>query len=61
MSRIERRLARLAEEEQRLHTELVERAAEHAAVLGLDTRLRALIDERDDLELAWLTAAETAG
>ncbi|MEO7236596.1 MAG: ABC-F family ATP-binding cassette domain-containing protein [Lapillicoccus sp.] len=61
MSRIERRLARLAQEEQRLHTELVERAAEHAAVLGLDTRLRALIDERDDLELAWLTAAETAG
>ncbi len=61
MSRIERRLARLAQEEQQLHTELVARAAEHAAVLELDTRLRALIDERDELELAWLTAAETAG
>ncbi|MDQ6714994.1 MAG: ABC transporter ATP-binding protein, partial [Actinomycetota bacterium] len=61
MSRIERRLARLAEDEARLHAELADQASDHAAVLELDTSLRALVAERDDLELAWLTAAETAG
>ena len=61
MSRIERRLARIVEEEQRLHADLVAQSSDHAAVLTLDTRLRALIDERDELELAWLEAAETAG
>jgi len=61
MSRIERRLARIAEDEAGLHADLVAQSSDHAAVLRLDTALRALIDERDDLELAWLTAAETAG
>ena len=61
MSRIERRLARIAADEARLHADLVAHSSDHAAVLTLDTSLRALIDERDELELAWLTAAETAG
>ncbi len=61
MSRIERRLARIAADEARLHADLVAQSADHAAVLTLHTALRALIDERDELELAWLTAAETAG
>ncbi len=61
MARIERRLARLADDEARLHADLVAQASDHATVLALDTRLRALVDERDELEMEWLTAAERVG
>jgi len=60
VTRIERRLARLAEEESALHDDLAAHATEHQVVLALDARLRALAVERDELESAWLTAAETA-
>ena len=61
MARIERRLDRIGEEETRLHDELARNAADHQAVLRLDTNLRALQGEREDLEMEWLSAAETAG
>jgi ATPase subunit of ABC transporter with duplicated ATPase domains len=61
MTRIERRLDRLAVEESRLHDEMARGAADHQVVLRLDAELRALQRERDDLEADWLTAAETAG
>lgn len=61
MGRIERRLARLADDEARLHADLVAQASDHEAVLALDARLRALIGERDALEMEWLTAAEQVG
>jgi predicted nucleic acid-binding Zn-ribbon protein len=61
VARIERRLSRLAEQEAALHDELAAHATDHEAVLALDTRLRALAAERDELESAWLAAAETAG
>ncbi|MCL2465321.1 MAG: ATP-binding cassette domain-containing protein, partial [Micrococcales bacterium] len=61
VARIERRLARLADEEAALHRDLATHATNHERVLVLDTRLRALAAERDDLEIAWLGAAETAG
>ncbi len=61
MTRIERRLDRLAEEETRLHDEMARGAADHQVVLRLDADLRALQRERDDLEADWLSAAETAG
>jgi hypothetical protein len=61
MTRIERRLDRLAEEESRLHDEMARGAADHQVVLRLDADLRALQRERDDLEADWLSAAETAG
>jgi ABC-type multidrug transport system ATPase subunit len=61
MTRIERRLDRIAEEEARLHDDLARNAADHPAVLRLDTDLRALQREREDLEGEWLSAAETAG
>jgi len=61
MVRIERRLDRIGEEEARLHEELVRNAADHQAVLRLDVDLRALQGEREDLEMEWLSAAETAG
>ena len=61
VARIERRLTRLAEEESALHDELAAHATEHERVQALDIRLRALAAERDELEAAWLEAAETAG
>ncbi len=61
MSRIERRLDRISEEESRLHDEMARGAADHQVVLRLDADLRALQRERDDLEADWLSAAETAG
>ena len=60
MARIERRLDRIGEEETRLHDELARNAADHQAVLRLDTDLRALRREREDLEVEWLSAAERA-
>ncbi len=61
VARIERRLAKLADEESALHDELAAHATEHEKVLALDARLRALAGERDELEATWLDAAETAG
>ena len=61
MSRLERQLTKLADQEERLHHEMAERAADHAAVLRLNDTLRALVDEREQLELAWMTAAEVVG
>jgi ABC-type multidrug transport system ATPase subunit len=61
IGRIERRLERIVAEETRLHDELAAHATDHVRVADLDTRLRALVAERDDLEERWLTLAEDAG
>jgi ATPase subunit of ABC transporter with duplicated ATPase domains len=60
MQRLERQLAKLTSEQDRLHAEMAERATDHTAVLGLDARLRALAIEKDTLEEEWLAAAELA-
>ncbi|MFS0701266.1 ABC-F family ATP-binding cassette domain-containing protein [Cellulomonas sp. 179-A 4D5 NHS] len=59
--RIERRLAKITELEGRLHEKMAAQATDHQAVLALDAELRALAAEREELEEAWLEAAETAG
>ena len=61
LTRLERQLSRLADQEHRLHSEMAEKATDHEAVLELDTRLRALQDERLRIEEEWLEAAEVAG
>ena len=61
VARIERRLARIAGLERELHERMTAVAADHEAVLALDTELRALTEERASLEDAWLEIAETAG
>jgi DNA repair exonuclease SbcCD ATPase subunit len=61
MTRLERQLSRLADAESRLHAEMAEKATDHEAVLELDSRLRALHDERAALEEQWLMAAEAVG
>ncbi|GGM30886.1 ABC-F family ATP-binding cassette domain-containing protein [Promicromonospora citrea] len=61
VSRIERRLAKIAEKEAELHEKIAQQATDYQAVARLDTELRELADERDELESAWLEAAEVAG
>ncbi|MFP5347876.1 MAG: ABC-F family ATP-binding cassette domain-containing protein [Actinomycetes bacterium] len=61
MARLERQLSRLAEREARLHDQLTEQATDHERVLALDAELRAVHAEREQVEEAWLAAAEIAG
>jgi ABC transport system ATP-binding/permease protein len=56
--RIERQLSKLSAQEDRIHLEMAAKAADHAAVLGLNDKLRGIVDERETLELEWLSAAE---
>jgi ATP-binding cassette subfamily F protein uup len=60
LARLERRLARLGEQEQSLHAELAEHATDHEKVLELDARLRDLTEQRTGLEQEWFTVAEIA-
>jgi ATPase subunit of ABC transporter with duplicated ATPase domains len=60
MTRLERRISRVTDAEDRLHAELAVHATDHGRVLELDAELRAVRAERESLEEQWLTAAETA-
>ncbi|MGY1805993.1 ABC-F family ATP-binding cassette domain-containing protein [Blastococcus sp. SYSU D00669] len=59
-ARLERRLERLTADEEKLHGELAAAATDHARVLELDARLRALQAEKEQVETDWLAAAELA-
>jgi ABC-type multidrug transport system ATPase subunit len=61
MNRIDRQLSKLSAQEDRLHVEMAAKAADHTAVLALNTALRAIVDERETLELEWLSVAEIVG
>ncbi|MCL3861270.1 ABC-F family ATP-binding cassette domain-containing protein [Actinotalea sp. K2] len=61
IGRIERRLAKIAQREEQIHTRMADVAADHEAVLALDGELRDLVAERDRLEEEWLAAAELVG
>ncbi|WP_369369761.1 ABC-F family ATP-binding cassette domain-containing protein [Promicromonospora sp. Populi] len=61
VSRIERRLAKIAQKEAELHENIAQQATDYQAVAKLDAELRDLVSERDELEAAWLEAAEVAG
>jgi ABC transport system ATP-binding/permease protein len=58
LSRIDRQLSKLSAQEDRIHGEMAARAADHEAVLALNTTLRSIVDERETLELEWLSVAE---
>jgi ABC transport system ATP-binding/permease protein len=60
MTRIERQLEKLAVRERRLHEQLASAATDYVKTQELDAELRALQQERDELEESWLVAAERA-
>ncbi|SHN86652.1 ATP-binding cassette, subfamily F, uup [Geodermatophilus obscurus] len=59
-ARLERRLEKLTAEEEELHGRLAAAATDHAQVLALDERLRAVLAEKEQVETDWLEAAEVA-
>jgi ABC-type multidrug transport system ATPase subunit len=61
LNRIDRQLARLSDQEDKIHAEMAAKAADHQAVLALNHKLRAIVDERETLELEWLAVAEIIG
>jgi hypothetical protein len=61
LGRIERQLTKLSAQEERIHVEMAAKAADHVAVLGLNDKLRAIVEERETLELEWLSVADFVG
>ncbi len=61
MARVEKQLARLASREDRVHSAMAGAATDHQRVLALNRELREIVDEREQLELEWLQAAEVVG
>ncbi|MEP7369118.1 MAG: ABC-F family ATP-binding cassette domain-containing protein [Dermatophilaceae bacterium] len=56
--RIERQLSKLSAQEDRIHLQMAAKAADHKAVIGLNDKLRVIVDERETLEQEWLSVAE---
>jgi ABC transport system ATP-binding/permease protein len=61
LARIERGLARLAQDSERLHAQLAAHATNHLQVAALDTELRGVLTQVAELEERWLVLAEEAG
>ncbi len=61
LNRIDRLLTKLSTQEDKIHLEMAAKAADHAAVLALNDTLRAIVDQREALELEWLSVAEVVG
>jgi ATP-binding cassette subfamily F protein uup len=60
LQKIERQLDRVSEKESTLHAQIAEHATDFAKVAELDSQLRDLAGEREELELRWLELAEDA-
>jgi ATP-binding cassette subfamily F protein uup len=58
LQRIERQLDRIGEKENTLHGRIADNATDFEKVAALDAELRALRDEREELESRWLELAE---
>jgi ABC transport system ATP-binding/permease protein len=59
-ARLERRLEALSAAEKRLYTQLAEAATDPDRLIALDRELKAVVAEREAVELEWLAAAERA-
>src|SRR4051794_26838488 len=58
VARIDRQLARIAEQEAALNAEIAEHAQDYERLARLSARLDVLANEKGELELEWLEAAE---
>jgi len=61
LNRIDRQLAKLSTQEQRIHAQMAAKAADHTAILALNDTLRAIVEDREVLEREWLSVAEIIG
>lgn len=60
LQKIERQLDKVTEKEAKLHARIAENATDFAKVGELDAELRALLGEKEELEMRWLELAEDA-
>jgi ATP-binding cassette subfamily F protein uup len=60
MQRLERQIDRLTSREDKLSTALAEHATDYVRLTELGAELRAVQDEKSELEEQWLQAAEDA-
>ncbi|MGW4803465.1 ABC-F family ATP-binding cassette domain-containing protein [Kitasatospora sp. NPDC004272] len=58
MQKLERQIAKLDEQESKLHTQLAEHAADFSKVAELDAQLRKVREDKEELEMSWLELAE---
>jgi ATP-binding cassette subfamily F protein uup len=58
LARIDKQLARLAEQEAALHAQLEENTSDYERLADLGAQLQAVLDEKESLEMEWLEAAE---
>ncbi|SEN10399.1 ATP-binding cassette, subfamily F, uup [Actinacidiphila rubida] len=58
LQRVERQLDKIGDRENKLHAQIAEHATDFGKVASLDAELRALRDEREELEMRWLELAE---
>ncbi|MFD7597274.1 ABC-F family ATP-binding cassette domain-containing protein [Kitasatospora sp. NPDC059812] len=58
MQKMERQIAKLDQKESKLHAQLADHAADFSKVAELDAQLRAVREEKEELELSWLELAE---
>ncbi|BBF99736.1 MULTISPECIES: ABC-F family ATP-binding cassette domain-containing protein [Pseudonocardia] len=58
--RLERRMEQLTKREERLHGQLAEAATDPDRLMELDRELKAVVAERETVEIEWLAAAERA-
>ena len=61
LARLESQLAKLETRVARIHARMAESASDYAALAALQTELDELVAGKDELEAAWLEAAEIAG
>ncbi|GAB3254641.1 ABC-F family ATP-binding cassette domain-containing protein [Alteromonas gracilis] len=61
LERVERQLERVSEREATLHAQMAEHATDHVRLAELTAALGELAAERDELEAAWMEAAEVLG
>ena len=61
LARLESQLAKLETRVARIHARMAESASDYAALAALQTELDELVAGKDELEAAWLDAAEIAG
>ncbi|WP_328627439.1 ABC-F family ATP-binding cassette domain-containing protein [Streptomyces sp. NBC_00353] len=60
LQKIERQLDKMSSRETTLHAQIADNATDFEKVAKLDTELRELVAERDELEMRWLELAEDA-
>ncbi|GAB3623487.1 ABC-F family ATP-binding cassette domain-containing protein [Mariniluteicoccus endophyticus] len=61
MARAEQQMSKLTARIEKLHAEMAEAAADYVRLAELQQKVDALTAEHDELEMAWLEAAEVAG